>query len=67
MTWFPWRSNRPASSHDEARAALTQSVDDLLGGLQLRTEASHVAERLRRVERRNHLAESIREAFREQR
>lgn len=67
MKWFPGLAPKPARDGEDARAALTQSVDDLLGGVQLRREARHLADRLREVERRNHLAESIRHAFRESR
>jgi hypothetical protein len=69
MTWLSFRrAKSPTGPHgDDARAALTQSIDALLGGVQMRHEARHVAEGLRAVERRNHLAESIRHAFREPR
>lgn len=69
MKWLPFRQAKPtAIAHaDDARDALKESIDALLGGVQMRHEARHVVEGLRAVERRNHLAESIRHAFREPR
>jgi hypothetical protein len=61
------RSAPAPAGGDDARAALTKSVDDLLGSVQLRDEARHVAERHAAVVRRNHLAESVRHSFRESR
>jgi hypothetical protein len=68
MRWLHKRRPAPRDdARDDARAALAQSVDDLLGGVLLHREARHVAERLDHVERRNHLAESVRHALRETR
>lgn len=61
MTWF----RRAPKSPNDARAALAKSVDDLHGSVQMRLEAQEVAEHLRAIERRNHLAESVLHAFRE--
>lgn len=65
MTRWPWP--RPLSTHADARDALSQSTSDLLGAVHTHREASEIAAQLRDVERRNHLAESVRNAFRESR
>lgn len=70
MKWWFMGPRPPApvpTSPDDARAALAQSVDDLLGGVQMRREARQVGERIRAVERRNHLRETVQHAFRETR
>lgn len=62
---FQSRHRVPPRSADDARAALTKSVDDLLGAVQVRHAASEVMADLRAVEQRNHIAQAIVGVFRE--
>jgi hypothetical protein len=67
MSWFPRKRPATAPDVEAAQAALAKSVDDLLGAVQMRHEARHVADRLRAADRRNHFAESVRLKLREHR
>lgn len=59
------RNPAPPTTSADARAALSKSVDDLLGGVQARHAAREVMADLGAVERRNHIAQAIVGVFRE--
>lgn len=68
MTWFRRRPTPvEPRDDDDAREALSKSVDELLGAVRLHGRVDAIDRRTERVLRVNHLEHAVAEIFREHR